>query len=364
MLKMRVLRLILVVLAILVMPVSAGLPDRLTQTAPQTAAAHAVMLTDLARAGERLVAVGDFGVVLYSDDHGQVWQQAQVPVTTLLTSIHFTSDNQGWITGHDGVLLSSDDAGMTWVVRLDGDRINQLRVESLEAALGALTDELLEDDPYLEEDLAFALEDAELAQEEGPVNPLLSVWFRNPDEGYLLGAYGLALRTRNAGESWEFISEELPNPDQLHLNAITQHEGSLIIAGEAGLLMRSDDQGDSWYELPSPYSGSFFDLLAHDRSLYALGLRGHLFESLDGGFEWQAVPVDTTVSFMGGYSDGRLLAITGLGGTLLTASQENSLQPLDLGVRRHFNAVIATPEGWVLAGEQGIFRVNFQGVAQ
>ena len=38
------------------------------------------VLIDLARAGTRLVAVGERGLVLFSDDNGQSWQQAGVPV--------------------------------------------------------------------------------------------------------------------------------------------------------------------------------------------------------------------------------------------------------------------------------------------
>ncbi|WP_052063794.1 WD40/YVTN/BNR-like repeat-containing protein, partial [Nitrincola sp. A-D6] len=350
-------------ISFIVLPLAAGLPDRLQQPSPQTNAAFSVMLTDIARADDRLVAVGDLGVVIYSDDQGQQWQQSSVPVTTLLTSVHFTSAQRGWATGHDGVLLRSDDAGASWTLQLDGDQINQLKVASLHAQLDALA-ETPSEDPYVEEDLQFALDDAEFALEEGPANPLLNVWFENAETGFLLGAYGTALKTTDAGESWQLISERLPNPDQMHLNAITQLNGALVIAGEAGLLMRSDDQGDSWYALPSPYQGSFFDLVSHRDELFALGLRGHLFVSADGGFDWEAVPVDTTVSFMGGFSDSQQLAIVGLGGTLLSGEQYADLAELNTRVRRHFNAVVAIPAGWVLAGEQGIYTYLPQGDGQ
>lgn len=363
MLKFLLLRLSVLTIALTLLPLSANQPDRLEQMAPVSAAAQAVLLTDIIRAGDRLIAVGDFGVVLYSDDNGVEWQQANVPVTTLLTSIYFTSSTHGWITGHDGVLLRTENAGQDWQLHFDGNDINHLKVEFYQAQLATLTAAQIEEDPFYEEDLVFALEDAEMAQEEGPINPLLNIWFKNDQTGFILGAYGLALRTDDAGLSWSFISQRLPNPDQLHLNAITLHSDSLLIAGEAGLLMRSDDQGESWYELPSPYGGSFFDIISHQGAVFALGLRGHLFMSLEGGFDWQAIPVDTTVSFMGAYSDQDTLAIAGLGGTLLTGSQPNQLEVKPLGTRHHFNAVVATPTGWVLAGEQGIFRTAEEGVS-
>lgn len=364
MLKILVKSLSLFFIAVMTSVVIAAQPDRLTQSAPISNAAHSVLLTDIVTAGERLVAVGDFGVVLYSDDQGMQWQQAKVPITTLLTSVHFTSPQTGWITGHDGVLLFSDNAGEEWTLFFDGNETNRLKVDYFESRLASLTDEEIAEDPLLEEDLVFALEDAEFALEEGPVNPLLNVWFQNENTGFLLGAYGLAFRTDDGGQTWVFISDDLPNPDQFHLNAITAFGDSLVIAGEAGLLMRSDDQGNSWYELPSPYGGSFFDVIAHQHALFALGLRGHLFMSEDGGFDWQEIPVDTTVSFMGGFSDGEILAIAGLGGTLLTGGEPNQLTLQPLGTRHHFNAVVPTSSGWVLAGEQGVFRTIEQGVSQ
>lgn len=364
MLNTLALRLSLIAITLMILPLQASLPDRLNQPAPMSDAAHSVLLTDITRVQDRLLAIGDFGVVLYSDNEGIDWQQANVPVTTLLTSIYFSSETVGWISGHDGVLLRSDNAGKDWQLHLDGNQIHELKINHYQAQLDALTASDRESDPLLEDDLLFALEDAEFYQEEGPVNPLLQVWFQDSQVGFLLGAYGLALRTQDGGNTWVVMSDDLPNPDQFHLNAITAQADSLVIAGEAGLLMKSDDQGESWYALPSPYTGSFFDVVSHQQSLFVLGLRGHLFRSDDGGFDWQAQEVDTTVSFMGAYSDQDSLAVAGLGGTLLTGSEADKLELKPLGVRRHFNAVVATTDGWVLVGEQGIFRSSEQGVSQ
>ncbi|MBW2369941.1 MAG: hypothetical protein JRH15_18880, partial [Deltaproteobacteria bacterium] len=41
-------------------------------------AAHSVLL-DVTTAGERLVAVGERGIVVLSDDAGHTWRQAKVP---------------------------------------------------------------------------------------------------------------------------------------------------------------------------------------------------------------------------------------------------------------------------------------------
>ncbi len=63
------------------------------------------VLIAVARAGARLVAVGEHGVIVYSDDNGQRWRQAQVPVDLTLTSIAFADANHGWAAGHYGVIF-------------------------------------------------------------------------------------------------------------------------------------------------------------------------------------------------------------------------------------------------------------------
>src|SRR3977135_3294331 len=75
-----------------------ALPSRLAASSP---------LFAIARAGTRLVAVGQRGHVLLSDDDGTSWRQAAVPVSVDLTAVHFASPQRGWAVGHDGAILHS-----------------------------------------------------------------------------------------------------------------------------------------------------------------------------------------------------------------------------------------------------------------
>ena len=74
-------------------------------------------------------------------------------------------------------------------------------------------------------------------------------------------------------------------------------QGRLYIAGEAGHIFRSDDGGETWVTLPSPYDGSFFAVLPlGGESLLAVGLRGHVFRSDDGGTTWAEIESGTTAT--------------------------------------------------------------------
>ena len=94
------------------------------------------LLLDIAQAGPRLVAVGERGHILYSDDDGQSWRQARVPTTQMLTSVCFINPGHGWAAGHDGIILVTDDGGETWRVQRNGIAAQeQTNLEKREAAL-------------------------------------------------------------------------------------------------------------------------------------------------------------------------------------------------------------------------------------
>ena len=85
----------------------------------ESAAASAGLLLDITRAGKRLIAVGDRGHILYSDDEGQQWLQARVPTQQLLTAVYFVDDRYGWAVGHDALILATRDGGATWTRQYD-----------------------------------------------------------------------------------------------------------------------------------------------------------------------------------------------------------------------------------------------------
>src|SRR3546814_18242984 len=81
--------------------------------------------------------------------------------------------------------------------------------------------------------------------------------------GIAVGAYGMMLTTDDGGAHWSESAPMLADI-ALHLNAIVRAgDGSLLIAGERGLLAHSSDGGLSWRLLQSPYVGSWFRALTY-----------------------------------------------------------------------------------------------------
>jgi photosystem II stability/assembly factor-like uncharacterized protein len=66
--------------------------------------------------GERVVATGTNGIVLFSDNKGADWKPATLPggVFTWINGIAFSPEGKGVLVGGKGLVLLSDDAGQIW----------------------------------------------------------------------------------------------------------------------------------------------------------------------------------------------------------------------------------------------------------
>lgn len=348
--------------------------DYLTISAFQSERASQSLLLDITNTGERLVAVGERGHVLYSDNKGTSWQQAEVPVYATLTAVHFPTTQLGWAVGHEGVILHSRDGGASWQKQLDGYAINeqvlklaQQRIENAQQADDDATgDEAREETSFQLEEAGYALSDAQEDIEIGPAKPLLDVWFRNEQEGFAVGSYGLLLHTDDGGQQWNLWSDRLDNPDNFHLNAITVTKSkTLLLVGEAGAMHRSLDNGQSWELLESPSEGSLFGALANEDDLLVFGLRGKLFRSQDQGLSWESLPLPEPASLTGGVVT-RAGQITLVGSAGSVAYSDDGGESFNLNGRPDRlpnTALVEAADGKLIAvGFRGFRSMNYRGV--
>lgn len=309
------------------------IPARPTNLAPEK------LLNDADRAGERIVAAGERGHIIFSDDNGDSWTQGEVPVSVTLTAVDFGSETHGWAVGHSGVVLHSQDAGETWDLQLTGIGAAELaietrqeQIEAMEARIEQAPEEEVGDLEWELEDLVFSLENIQSDLEIGPVNPFLDVWFENENHGFVVGAYGMILRTTDGGQSWKDKGPQLDNPRSFHLNSITQITGgALVIVGEAGQIFVSVDNGETWERRESPYEGSLFGVLGTGsvNEILAFGLRGNTFKSTDLGKNWKVVPNEggTTLNDGAVADDGRIILVGNSGAVLLSTNGGESFRP-------------------------------------
>lgn len=353
---------------------SCAAADVLDTPAAATEKGHQHLLLDVENTGKKLIAVGARGHILLSNNDGENWEQVDVPVSVLLSAVDFPSANRGWVVGHGGVILATTDGGQSWVKQFDGHVANQaiIReaeqvVEDLERKLAQASDDDAEDIEYELEEAQFGLEDANFDAEVGASKPLLDVAFISENVGFVVGAYGFLFKTEDAGATWKYLGDRLENPDRFHLNTIAQVPGgAIVIAGEAGVMFRSENEGDSWELVDSPYDGSFFGLTpTGDKNvLLAYGLRGNLFRSEDAGQTWSDVEIGSESTLTGGsYNGSGRVAIVGNAGIVLSSSDGGRTFSASIRENRLGNASLTYLKGrrMVVVGESGVSITNTTG---
>lgn len=323
---------------------AARLPDVLDAPALATPLAPSRLLNGVTQAGPRLLAVGQRGHIIYSDDGGRHWTQARVPVRSDLVAVTFVSPRKGWAVGHDGVVLASDDGGANWRKQLDGRQAAK--------ALKALADSLT-----AARGNARLIAELQRMAGQGPDKPFLDVWFQDEATGYVVGAFGLIFRSTDGGASWQPWLDHADNPGLRHLYAIDQVGDEVLAVGEQGLLLKLDKGSGHFRSLPTPYQGSFFGVTGHDGMVLAYGLRGNLFRSRDGGASWQKIETGTLAGLTGGQmlAPGRVALVSQGGEILLSQDDGASFRRVLPPQRFPYTGLTPTPTGALaITGLRGV----------
>lgn len=343
-------RIVAPLLVVIALPLAHAEPDVLERPALRSErAARSVMLA-VTTAGKRIVSVGERGLVLLSDDHGVTWRQAKVPVSVSLTQVRFPTAQLGWAVGHGGIVLHSADAGETWTKQLDGRQAAQIALEAAKAQ------------GYAAQRMRA---EAERLVQEGPDKPFFDVHFFDERRGMIVGAYGLAFATEDGGKSWQSMQTRIDNPKSKHLYSIHAAPSEVLIAGEQGLLLRSDAGLKYFSEIRTPYAGTYFGVLsAAPGQILVFGLRGNAFWSGDGGQSWKKTDSSAPNSLTAGLKlpDGTLALVDDAGRVLHSGDGGRSLKLLKVPAPFPFTGVAQASDGaLLLSGVRGITRVALSG---
>ena len=317
---------------------TAGPFDPLQQAAMSSRLAQRSVLVAVTRAGDRVVAVGERGHILLSDDSGARWRQATVPVSVTLTAVRFVDAQQGWAVGHSGVVLHTQDGGEHWAVQLDGRQMLKLLAD---AASGA--------DAATQERIARL-------QQDGPDKPLLNLHFSNAQNGLVVGAYGLAFETRDGGKQWRPLLAELPNPDERHLYVAHERADGLYLAGEQGLMWRRAPGQAVFEALKTPFQSTVFDLATGpDGAMLAFGLGGKLHRSTDQGRSWSSSePAGKAALTASAAVPGGGLVLAGEAGQQLFTADGGATFQMLVGQGFPTAGLVAAPKALVAVGPLGL----------
>ncbi|MNQ85798.1 Ycf48-like protein precursor [compost metagenome] len=253
------------------------------QAVPAVQSSNATQATLLAAAWakERVVAVGDHGMVLLSDDQGKSFRQASsVPLSSTLNGVSFVDARQGWAVGHWGAILATSDGGDSWQIQ---------RLSS-------------------EED-----------------RPLFAVHFFNARQGVAVGLWSLVMTTEDGGRTWtEQTVQAPPGSSRADLNLMglfADSHGGLYATAEQGQVLRSEDQGKSWRYLDTGYEGTLWSgAVLADGSLLVGGQRGTLLHGSAEGKDFRRLPLESKSSVTSIAVSGPQVLVVGLDGLMVRSS--------------------------------------------
>lgn len=284
------------------------------------------------RAGTRLVAGGEHGLVVLSDDNGNSWRQAKVPVSSTILEIRFATPQVGWAVGAFGTVLHTADGGETWTLQLDGIRATDIMVATAKAlppppppAPGAApaaaaapadpsTPPGADSGPAVPQRLRRALS----FKSDGPDKPFFVLDVADADHVRVIGAYDMAFESADGGKTWTEWDQRIDDVGDLHPYAIAGSGAGTVLVGERGLLLHGDPAVEMKALANPPYDGSYFGVVDGGKSgMFAFGLLGHLYRSTDGANSWTQLkdPSTATLSCGLAMANGRIV-FADLGGTI------------------------------------------------
>lgn len=214
--------------------------------------------------------------------------------------------SKGVAVGMGGAINESSDGGQTWAPISHG--LTELALLSVDRrgphtiAVGQAGAVMIEEQPG-----KWALIDA------GTPSRLFSVSVNSTGLAIAVGEFGTLLKSPDGGRTWapaapdwsqyadaESFGTGEPNMYAAHVS----ESGEITVAGEFGVILRSNDQAASWTVLRPVTAGvpTLFALYIPADGLgnsYAVGQTGELLLSPDNGLTWAKCNTSTQSNFLG-----------------------------------------------------------------
>jgi len=330
------------------------------------------------------VTVGEDGTIRYTDNSGVNWQIVTSPNQRKFNAVSFSLPDSGIIVGDSSALVSLKKSGDAWITRQlaapDPMRKNIRDVTlSFQSKYGILVGDsglIMRTLDRGQTWLSFAKKRVRYS--------LNSVWFQNPriyavgdsgtllkssgsstfDQkplpevipattnfysckfltdsiGYVIGQYGVILKTVNIGETWGYKTSGVTSTLRSIFvsGSSTAFNTDAWVVGDDGVILKSTDGGDRWVKQTSGVTTTLRNVAFSDSIHgFAFGDQGIILATKDGGITWTGQESNASVSLRGSFFNYPDIGVT-------------NLYALEMwGVRKHFlsNVVLAAPEATIV----------------
>lgn len=232
--------------------------------------------------------VGDNGLVLRTDDTGETWSQQNSGTSENLYDVFFKDSTTGWIVGNKGTMLKTLDGGLNWakvnIADLTTDALYSIEGSKFNTKVVGRGGVLLETSSFagdfwykisvtprafrsvvtLTSKLAFIVGDGGGIFRYGSAGvgvpggmsqipfdskyDFRELFFSGGGVGYIVGKYGIVVKTTNLGKDWR-VHDTLPVNWLNSANFINVDTG--FVAGSYGSVFKTTNGGTEWSSVPT-----------------------------------------------------------------------------------------------------------------
>lgn len=227
------------------------------------------------------VAVGDNGKLVKTVNGGTTWVESTPFSTCNSYAVHFVSADSGWVAGACGVYFTSN-GGLNWTLQTtaNGQTVNDLFFYNrmIGWAVGDKMTILSTVDGGANWSISTLPSNV-------PDNPLLAVYFRDANNGWIGGGEKLHYTT-NGGTSWSQGSSMLI--DWIYSMDFGDNNAG-VAAGMAGSATYTFNWGTDWNfdgSITPSYETIYGVDFSSPLSVYAVGRDGLIYYSNNAGSTW------------------------------------------------------------------------------
>ncbi|HET9529111.1 MAG TPA: YCF48-related protein [Blastocatellia bacterium] len=238
--------------------------------------------------GDRVWVVGADGLISRSYDDGRTFHEINLGLDAGLNDV-FVRKDRIWMVGDAGTIVLSTDGGRSFIKSLYDS--NQ-RGRASSASPSPLD---LYSVQFVDEDKGFIVGDAGLilSSEDGGISwremnggtdaQLFHLSFIGK-RGWVVGTGGVILHTINGGRNWyPQVSGTKDDLNRVYL--VTDR--TAIITGDNGLLLRTDNGGATWEKIQLRTTDPLFGISFIDKNTgWVVGHNGRIIRTYDGGRHW------------------------------------------------------------------------------
>ena len=249
-------------------------------------------------------AVGDGGIVIYTNDGGAKWEKMVVDeikadLPTDLADLHtdlydvvFVDEKNGWACGDllrgAGVIISTKDGGKTWGRQSSGTSVALYGIFFLNAqngwAVGGNGTILVTNNGGSKWTI---LKGGSASAAIGEGDPgLWDVQFVTPQKGWITGENGSIKMTTDGGKTW--VDQKSGTDSNMSaLKFVNENVGWAV--GEGAVITATTDGGKTWVVQKSGLTEEWFygvDFVS-DQDGYVVGDYGTIMHTIDGGNTWK-----------------------------------------------------------------------------